>query len=120
MTNKMTQKDFYKEIITLAQANGREDIVKFCEGRIEVLAKKSGNRKPTKTQAENESLKGLVRNALATLGKATVTEVQKADEVLSELSNQKVTALLRQMIEVGEVVKETDKKKSYFSLVKVD
>jgi len=121
MTNKMTQKDYYNEIITLAQANGREDIVEFCKGRIEVLSKKSGNRKPTKTQAENESLKELVRNALVALGKpATVTEVQKSDEVLSELSNQKVSALLRQMIEVGEVVKETDKKKSYFSLVKVD
>lgn len=120
MTNKMTQKDFYNEIIALAQANGREDIVEFCEGRIEVLAK-SGNRKPTKTQEENESLKELVRNALVTLGKAsTVTEIQKSDEVLSELSNQKVSALLRQMIEVGEVEKTTDKKKSYFSLVKVD
>lgn len=120
MTNKMTQKDFYNEIIALAQDNGREDIVEFAKGRIEVLAKKSGNRKPTKTQEENESLKVLVRNALVELGKATVTEVQKADEVLSELSNQKVSALLRQMIDAGEVVKETDKKKSYFSLVKVD
>jgi hypothetical protein len=120
MTNKMTQKDYFNEIITLAQANGREDIVKFCEGRIEVLTKKSDNRKSTKTQVENESLKCNVRNALATLDKATVTEIQKADEVLSELSNQKVSALLRQMIDAGEVVKETDKKKSYFSLVKVD
>ncbi len=120
MTNKMTQKDFYKEIIELAQANGREDIVEFCKGRIEVLAKKSGNRKPTKTQEENKSLKELVRNALVELGSGTVTEIQKSDEVLSELSNQKVSALLRQMIEVGEVEKTTDKKKSYFSLVKVN
>ena len=45
-----------------------------------------------------------------------LTEIQAKSAVLSELSNQRVSALLRQMIEAGEVVKTTDKKKSYFAL----
>ena len=37
-------------------------------------------------------------------------------EELSALSNQKVSALVRQLVESGDVVKTTDKKKSIFSL----
>lgn len=118
MANKMTQKDFYNEIIALAKANAREDIVEFCEGRIEVLAKKSANKKPTKTQAENEAFKDAIRSALDTVDKGvTVTELQTLNKALGSISNQRVSALLRQMIEAGEVTKTIDKKKSYFSLV---
>ena len=115
MTNKMTQRDFYKEIIALAEANDREDIVEFANGRIAVLDKKAENKKPTKTQEENEVLKGVILNTLTNEG-VTVTELQgKADE-LSVLSNQRVSALLRQMVADGKVVKTVDKKKSYFAL----
>lgn len=115
MTNKMTQRDYFKEIITLAEANDREDIKEFAEGRIAVLDKKAGNKKPTKTQEENEVLKGVILNALTEEG-VTVSELQAKDETLSGLSNQRVSALLRQMIADGKVAKVVDKKKSYFSL----
>lgn len=115
MANKMTQKDYYKEIIALARTNAREDIVEFCEGRIEVLEKKSANKKPTKTQAENETYKDAIRKALGSVDKGvTVTELQSLDETLGALSNQRVSALLRLMGD--EIVKTVDKKKSYFSL----
>lgn len=115
MTNKMTQRDFYNEIIELAKANEREDIVEFCEGRIAILDKKTANKKPTKTQEENETLKGVILNVLTTEG-VTVSELQAKDDALKVLSNQRVSALLRQLIADGKVVKEVDKKKSYFSL----
>ena len=44
MTNKMTQRDYFNEIIELAKANERKDIVEFAEGRIAVLDKKSANK----------------------------------------------------------------------------
>ena len=47
----------------------------------------------------------------------TVSDIQSKSETLSALSNQKVSALLRQLVEAGEVVKVVDKKKSYFSAV---
>ena len=40
MANKMTLKDYFMELIALAQENGRDDLVAFCEDRIEKLAKK--------------------------------------------------------------------------------
>lgn len=114
MANKMTQRDYFNEIIALAQANGRQDIVDFAEDRIEALNKKSENRKPTKTQVENDALKERITAVLSAEGQ-TVTEILTA---LAEegLSNQKVSALLRQMVADGIAVKSTDKKKSVFTL----
>ena len=115
MANKMTQKDYFNEIIALARANDRMDIVTFAEGRIEALNKKSGSKKPTKTQEENVSLKEEIVSVLTSEG-ATVTEIQTKSEILGTLSNQRVSALLKQLVEAGRVVKTIEKKKSYFSL----
>ena len=46
----------------------------------------------------------------------TVSEMQKASEMLAGYSNQKISAILRKMIDSGAVVKTVDKKKSYFSI----
>lgn len=79
--------------------------------------KKSENRKPTATQEANEEVK---ERLIATLKRVyepmTVTDIMKLDEELSQLSNQKVSALLRQLIDAGLVKKVVDKKKSYFIL----
>lgn len=115
MANKMTQRDYFNEIIALARANDRMDIVTFAEGRIEALDKKSGSKKPTKTQEENISLKEEIVSVLTSEG-ATVTEIQTKSDVLGSLSNQRVSALLKQLVEAGRVVKTIDKKKSYFSI----
>lgn len=115
--SKRTQKDYFNEIIALAKNNGRNDLVIFAEGRIAQLEKKAGSKKPTKIQSENEGIKETVRAVLGSVSKAvTVTELQGLDEALGALSNQRVSALLRQMVESGEVVKTVEKKKSYFSL----
>jgi hypothetical protein len=114
---KMTQRDFFNEIIALAKANDRDDIVEFAEGRIAVLDKKKASSKMTKTQEENVCIKNILAEVVGTFAEgATVTEILKADDRLADLSNQKVSALLRQMVEEGKVVKTTDKKKSIFSL----
>lgn len=115
MEKKMTQKNYFEEIIALAEANGREDIAEFAKGRIEALNKKSGSKKPTKTQEENVSLKEEIVSVLTSEG-ATVTEIQTKSEILGTLSNQRVSALLKQLVEAGRVVKTIEKKKSYFSI----
>ena len=42
----------------------------------------------------------------------TVSEMQKASEMLAGYSNQKISAILRKMVDSGAVVKTIDKKKS--------
>ena len=46
----------------------------------------------------------------------TVTEIQKEIAECAELSNQRVSALLRQMKEDGIVTRTEDKRKAYFSI----
>ena len=112
---KMTQRDYFNEVVELAKANSRDDLVEFAKGRIAVLDKKAENKKPTKTQEENVAIKNEIASVLTSEG-ATVTEIQSKSEMLGGLSNQRVSALLRQMIADGVVVKTVDKKKSYFAL----
>ena len=118
---KKTQKDYFNEIIALATEVGNKELVEFAKSRIEALEKKAASKKPTKAQAENEGIKELILANLTDEG-VTVSDLMKKDKAFSELelSNQRVSALLRQLIEAGKVAKTVDKKKSYFSLVVED
>jgi len=112
MEKKMTKVEMFNAIKEVVANN--EEMVAFIEHEIELLQKKSANKKPTKTQEENKSLKNEILSVLSDEG-MTVTEIQKKSEILGEVSNQKVSALLRQLVEVGAVEKTTEKKKSFFS-----
>jgi predicted transcriptional regulator len=114
MTNKMTKRDYFNRLLTIVA--GDVELEQFITHEIELLDKKSSGRKPTKDQKENVEIKKEILSVLSDGGNMTVTEIQKNSEILGELSNQKVSALLRQLVEAGKVVKTTDKKKSYFSL----
>lgn len=112
---KRTQREMFNEIIEFAQAGNRQDIVEFCKGRIAVLDKKSENRSQTKTQKENAELAKIILNVLKGAKPMTVTEIQGKDTTLGALSNQKVSAILRNMVKDGTVVKDTSTKKTLFS-----
>ena len=61
-----------------------------------------------------------MKSVLATLGrKVTVTEMLNASaELVAELkTNQKASAVLKRLVDKGEVVKTVEKKVSYFSMV---
>lgn len=77
--------------------------------------RKSTNKKPTANQKENEGFKDTILAVLAETGAVTVTELQAKDATLGALSNQRVSAILRQLVQDGAVVKTVDKKKSYFA-----
>lgn len=80
--------------------------------------KKSENRKPTTNQEENVGYKELIVEVLKNSGvPMTVTEIQRANTELGGLSNQRVSALLRQLYDADLVNKTIDKKKSYFSAI---
>ena len=114
MANKKTQREFFNDAIEVAKTAGREDLVEFFEGRIEALDKKTASRKPSKTQIENEGLKSRILAELSNEGQ-TVTEVlAKLND--AGLSNQKISAIMRQLVEAGEVVKTMDKKRALFTL----
>lgn len=80
------------------------------------LAKKSSaERKPTATQRENVGFKEAIVSALGD-GKYTITDIIKSVPEVSALSNQRVSALVRQLVADGVLVREEIKRKAYFSL----
>ena len=112
---KELKKDQLGELRVLAEEAGRTDLVEFCDKEIERLA----NRKvaQTKNQKDNEVIKEVMLEILAGLDEAvTVTDFIKADERMAEYSNQKVSALMKQLVDAGKITKATEKKKSYFKL----
>lgn len=73
----------------------------------------SADRKPTKKQTEAEGLKEIVLEALSAEC-VTVSELMAKDERLSELSNQKVSALVNALVRDGKAIKVPDGRKSTF------
>jgi len=113
---KMTQRDYYNEIVALAEANDREDIVAFAKGRIEMLNKKSNSKSKAKNQEQNEAIKATILSTLEVINRGTVTDILTNGNFEVGTSNQKISAMLRQMAADGLVTKAVEKKKSYFTL----
>ena len=116
MANKITKREVIGMMMNEEVVKANPTYVAYLENELALLDKKAQNKKATKTQEQNKSIKATILKVLATIGSGTVTDIQNGNEELSVLSNQKVSALVRQLVESGEVVKTTDKKKSIFSL----
>lgn len=113
MAKKMTKRDYFNRILSYAKEEDKE----FILHELDLLAKKnSGEKKPTATQKENENIKTVIVNVLSDGVARTIGEICKADETLSELSSQKVSALVRQLVNDEVVVREEVKRKAYFSI----
>lgn len=113
---KMTKREMFEMIKGICANDTR--IVEFCEHEIELLNRKSSKSTQTKTQIENENIKGAIVNALTEIAKpVTITEMQELNTEMANYSNQKLSALLKQLVENDKkVVKTVDKKKSYFTV----
>lgn len=94
-----------------------EQAVEFIDKELGLLARKnSGDKKPTKVQEENEDYKALILEFLTDKNGVTCTNILKGIPALSEFSNQKISALMRQLRLAGKVTVEEVKGKSLFSL----
>ena len=117
MEKKITKKDMFKEVIALATENGRQDIVDFANHEIELLDRKKSSDTKSKTQIENESIKKVIVETLTDLAKfVTITELQNANEDLKVYSNQKMSALLKQLVDNKIVKKKNNKKVVTFGI----
>lgn len=114
-TTKMTKRDYFKAIMEKYPLTDAEKA--FVEHELELLAKKnSAEKKPTAQQTLNESIKSAILAGMSPNRLYTVTEIQKEIPECAELSNQRVSALLRQMKDDKVIVRTEDKRKAYFSL----
>lgn len=122
MKDKMTKKDWFETIKAFLEESDfepKEEALNFLSHEIELLNKKSSSGKKTKNQKENEEIKKLILVALKLFGKpVTVTTMIKENSEMNKLSPQKLSALLKQLVESEEVVRTVEKRVPYFSLAK--
>lgn len=112
---KLIKKDYFNMLREIVVSMERQDLVDFIDKEIELLNKKSSRTTLTQTQKENETLKEKIVSTLIELGKyATISEIQQANAELADLSNQKMSALLKQLVNANIVDRVVDKKKAYF------
>ena len=82
------------------------------------LAKKNGSeRKPTATQVANEGYKAAIMEYLTDVAEGkTVSDILKDVPAVAGFSNQKVSALMTQLVDEGNgpVEKYSDKRRTYF------
>ena len=117
---KMTKSEWFEElknVVSTSDYERKDEVMGFLNHEIELLNKKSSKETMTKTQKENVEVIKKIKVVLETFeNPVTITEMQKTDE-LSEYSNQKLSALLKKLVNAGEVVRTEEKKKAYFSIV---
>lgn len=94
-----------------------QDVINFVNHEIELLDRKHSKTSQTKTQKENELIKESIVKVLTEIDRpVTITELQNESAEIEVYSNQKLSALLKQLVQSGIVTKTIDKKKSYFSV----
>lgn len=120
---KITKRDRYAQLLALNEVKANPDLVAFIEHEVDLLARKNspnGEKALTPNQIENENFKVIITEYMASAPDRlfTVTELNKGIEALNDLSNQRISAILRQMIDAGKVEKVVDKRKSYFRMAR--
>lgn len=113
MANKKTKKDLFLEVREVVAGN--EELVAFVDHELELLDKKTST-KNTKVNEEQVALMEKIVNALNEIGRSvTISELQKENAEMAEYSNQKLSAMLKKLVDNKQVTKIVDKKKSYFT-----
>ena len=113
MAKKMTKKEMFAQL--KANYNLTDAEIAFIDREIELLDKKNGAiKKPTKQQEINNGLKEVILDHMEYGEKYTITDLMKQVPELAELSNQRVSAIVRGLKESGLVDRVEEKRKAYF------
>jgi len=117
---KVTKRERFemiKEIVLNAGIANEVEMVEFIDREIELLNKKRASGAKTANQKANDELVEKLYKVLAEIGRpVTISELQKENEEFGAMSNQKVSALMKKLVDADRVIKTPDKKKSYFSI----
>lgn len=117
METRKTQKEFYGELRDLAVANERVDLIDFIDKKIEQLNRKTENKGLTDVQKANIKTMDIILDTLRAMDeKARISDLQDANQTLATLTNQKISALLKKLVDSNQVTKVIEKKIAYFKI----
>ena len=118
---RMTKAQKFQMLADLPAVKADPMLSEFIAHEMELLAKKNtADKKPTAQQEANAVIKQNVLTVLADGKKRTVSELLKMVPDLPDLpdtmTNQRMSALVRQMVDAGQVVRSEDKRKAFFAI----
>lgn len=119
MTNskKMTKRDYFNSLLAIDEVANNSELVNFIEHELELLAKKnSAEKKPTAQQTANDGIKTAILDGMEPDTLYTITDLIKNIPAIADLTNQRVSALVRQLISDGQIERIEEKRKAYFRL----
>ena len=126
MAKEMTKREKFGMAIEMAKANGNEMLVEFFNHEIELLDRKKSNGNAKANEKMDKQVE-LVYTALEEVGRPVKASELIAETNLTELENengmvtpQKVSALLKKLVDSGRVVKVVDKKNTLFAIKEED
>lgn len=118
-TKKMTHKDYFTALLDMPEVMNYPGMTEFIEGRITALEKKASA--PKKESEADKVKSGIKSDVLAFLSanegkKFTITQMMKqVPNLPAEISNQRLTSLVTQMVRENEVDRVVEKRVSYFT-----
>ena len=122
-TKKVTKKEYFERIRKIVIED--KELVAFIDHELELLARKNSRGGTSKTQIENIKVAEILVDELRKINKPiTITDLMNSSEDIKKyrlengnpLSNQKISAIFKQLVENKTLTKITEKKKSYFSI----
>ena len=118
---KMTKAVAWGMVKSIVEQSGHPqsaELVAKIDNELALLAKKnSAEKNPTAQQVQNDGIKSAILNGMEANRLYTVTEIIKGVPECADLTNQRVSALMRQLMDAGLVKRTEDKRKAYFSKV---
>ena len=109
---KMTKADYFKQI--MANYNLTDEEKAFVEHELELLAKKnSAEKKPTAQQVANAGVADAIYEGMVEGTLYSITDLIKQIPACADLTNQRVSAIVRGMIG-SKVERIEEKRKAYF------
>ena len=121
--NKITKKEVITKMLKEEVIKANPLYLNFLTHELELLEKKATRKASSDKSQEDATIKAIILEVLAVIGKGTVTEIQLADDRigLNKYRNQKISAILKKMCEEDcTVIKVVDKRKSLFFLAPVE
>jgi hypothetical protein len=113
----MTKMQKFEMLSKIAEVKANPVLVEFIEHEMELLVKKnSAEKKPTAQQVANEGIKEAILNGMEDGKMYSITDIIKAVPECAELTNQRVSAIVRQMIP-DSIERIEEKRKAYFRKV---
>ena len=116
-TKKLTKRDHFNALLNLAEVKANPTLVEFIEHELELLAKKNAaDKKPTAQQTANKAICEAIVEGMEPGRLYTITELIKEIPECADLTNQRVSALVRGMLDVS-IERVEEKRKAYFRVL---